>query len=90
MNSVNSTASMIMCDLNCRIVNGGYASIMIISAINIPANTANAIFMAASLSYSLYVIKNCGLTALKLTLPSWLRMTNPSRSVSPIALWSVE
>ena len=53
MNSVNSTASMIMCDLNCRIVNGGYASIMIISAINIPANTANAIFMAAFLSYSL-------------------------------------
>ena len=86
MNSVNSTASMIMCDLNCRIVNGAYASIMIISAINIPANTANAIFMAASLSYSLYVIKNCGLTALKLVTPSWLRMTNPSRNVSPIAL----
>lgn len=86
MNSVNSTASMIMRDLNCRIVNGGYASIMIISAINIPANTANTIFMVASLSYSLYVIKNCGLTALKLTLPSWLRMTSPSRNVSPIAL----
>ena len=89
MNSANSTASMIMCDLNCRIVNGVYASIMLISAINILANTAIAIFMAAFLSYSLYVIKNCGLTALKLITPSWLRITNPSRSVSPIALWPV-